>query len=484
MLSVSNLSGNVSYDYDVLGQLVSETNGSTTYEYAYDLKGNITGRKTVSNEAVVVTDTFTYGAEAWEDRLTGYNNQTITYDSIGNPTSYLGATLTWRGRELSGYSKGNKQISYSYDVDGMRYQKIVKNNGTESARYDYVYSDGKLILLTHTANGIANTARFIYDSFGEVRGFILNNTSAYLYLKNGQGDIAAIVDESGGILVRYTYNAWGMVEFIVPFGVDPAVTTVLATVSPFTYRGYCYDFDIGMYYLQSRYYDPQICRFINADSTDYLGATGTLLSYNLFAYCENDAVDCVDETGTWAAKGHKQLTKDVASEVFCLHYLDKICNYNVEMDEKYPPFPPFIHPIRGEWSWIKNQKYHFNRSSNWKEEDTRVTCATEFLKKAIKKWKANKKIDGLKYLGYALHCVQDISAHGNVGVGDAIASHALKKGYDNFDYDWVDDTRQKVTKTKKYARKKEALELTTVIVLIFILKTDSKNYSCKKCDKK
>lgn len=53
-----------------------------------------------------------------------------------------------------------------------------------------------------------------------------------------------------------------------------------------------------MYYLQSRYYDPEICRFINADSTDYLGATGTLLSYNLFAYCENDGVNFVDETGT------------------------------------------------------------------------------------------------------------------------------------------------------------------------------------------
>ncbi len=241
----------------------------------------------------------TYGATAWKDRLTGYNNGTITYDTIGNPTSYLGATLTWRGRELSSYSKNGKQISYSYDVDGMRYQKIVKNNGTETARYDYVYSDDKLILLTHTANGVANTARFIYDSFGEPRGFILNNSASYLYLKNGQGDITAIVDENGEILVRYTYNAWGAVEFIVPFGIDPSVTTVLATVSPFTYRGYFYDFDLGLYYLQSRYYDPEICRFINADSTDYLGATGTLLSYNLFAYCENDPVDWIDPSGCY-----------------------------------------------------------------------------------------------------------------------------------------------------------------------------------------
>ncbi|MBQ8183741.1 MAG: hypothetical protein IJ025_07590 [Clostridia bacterium] len=72
----------------------------------------------------------------------------------------------------------------------------------------------------------------------------------------------------------------------------------LSQINPFTYRGYCYDYDIGVYYLQSRYYDPEICRFINADSTDYLGATGTLLSYNLFAYCENDGVNCVYVTGT------------------------------------------------------------------------------------------------------------------------------------------------------------------------------------------
>lgn len=301
--SVQNLSGTTSYVYDELGQLVSETNGTTTYEYAYDSKGNISSRKSYSGETLVDTDTFTYGATVWEDRLTGYNNGTITYDTIGNPTSYLGATLTWRGRELSSYSKGNKQISYSYDVDGMRYQKIVKNNGTETARYDYVYSDGKLILLTHTANGTANTARFIYDSFGEPRGFILNNTASYLYLKNGQGDITAIVDESGAVLLTYTYTAWGEITYSATSMQSMLLAATLSNVNPFTYRGYCYDFDLGLYYLQSRYYDPQICRFINADSTDYLGATGTLLSYNLFAYCENDPVDKVDPRGTISFQG-------------------------------------------------------------------------------------------------------------------------------------------------------------------------------------
>ncbi|MGN1316456.1 MAG: RHS repeat domain-containing protein [Acutalibacteraceae bacterium] len=300
--SVPNLSGASQYVYDELGQLVREVAGSTTYEYAYDSKGNISSRKTYSNGTLTKTDTFTYGADSWEDRLTGYGNKTIAYDEIGNPTSYLGATLTWRGRELAGYSKGNKQISYSYDVDGMRYRKTVTENNDVTAVYDYVYSDGKLILLTYTANGVSNTARFIYDSLGDLRGFILNNTAAYIYLKNAQGDITAIVDENGQVLLTYSYTAWGKVTYSATSMESLALAATLSNVNPFTYRGYCYDYDIGMYYLQSRYYDPEICRFINADSTDYLGATGTLLSYNLFAYCENDGVNYVDVKGCVSSK--------------------------------------------------------------------------------------------------------------------------------------------------------------------------------------
>ncbi len=299
--AVSNITGLSSasqYIYDEAGQLVKEINGADYTEYAYDSKGNISTRKVYSNNTLVSTDNYTYGSETWEDRLTGYNNKTITYDDIGNPTSYLGATLTWRGRELESYTKGNIQISFSYDVDGMRYQKVVKTNGVETSRYDYVYSEGSLILITFTADNVSDTARFIYDSYGEPRGFILNNTAAYLYLKNAQGDITGIVNENGEIILTCSYDAWGRVNFGSTDMAHMTLAAKLSQINPFTYRGYCYDYDIGMYYLQSRYYDPEICRFINVDSTDYLGATGTLLSYNLFAYCENDGVNFVDKTGT------------------------------------------------------------------------------------------------------------------------------------------------------------------------------------------
>ena len=294
------------YVYDEAGQLVREDKNKNnneiiqkTWTYEYDANGNITKRKTYNYTVagtepttLISTDTFTYATGTWEDRLVSYNGQSIVYDNIGNPTTYLGATLTWHGRELLGYSKGENSYYYSYDVDGMRYQKVVNKNGVETARYNYVYADGQLILLSYTTGGTTQNAKFIYSSAGEVLGFIVDGVSQYLYVKNLQGDIVAIVNETGVPVVRYIYDAWGNVTITTDSGYEN-----LINLSPFAYRGYCYDNDIKMYYLQSRYYDPQICRFINADSSEYLGATETVLSYNLFAYCENDPVDYDDETG-------------------------------------------------------------------------------------------------------------------------------------------------------------------------------------------
>lgn len=71
----------------------------------------------------------------------------------------------------------------------------------------------------------------------------------------------------------------------------------IANKNPFRYRGYYYDTETGLYYLQSRYYDPEVCRFINSDDVNFIGATGTVGSYNAFAYCENEPINCVDLFG-------------------------------------------------------------------------------------------------------------------------------------------------------------------------------------------
>ena len=77
------------------------------------------------------------------------------------------------------------------------------------------------------------------------------------------------------------------------------MAATLGADNPFRYRGYYYDNESGFYYLQSRYYDPATGRFLNADDTAYIGASGTILGYSLFAYCENNPVSYMDSTGNW-----------------------------------------------------------------------------------------------------------------------------------------------------------------------------------------
>ena len=118
----------------------------------------------------------------------------------------------------------------------------------------------------------------------------------FWFEKNLQGDVVAIYNNSGVKLASYIYDAWG--NFTVTYTNGGAATA--AQYNPFTYRSYYYDDETGFYYVSSRYYDPEIGRFINADDIDYLGADGSPLSYNLFAYCMNNPVNRFDVNGNWS----------------------------------------------------------------------------------------------------------------------------------------------------------------------------------------
>ena len=130
---------------------------------------------------------------------------------------------------------------------------------------------------------------YTYDN-DEVLGFIYNGTP-YYYLKNQQGDVLSIVDANNNVVSSYTYDAWGGVL---------SATGSMANVNPIRYRSYYYDKETNLYYLQSRYYDPETGRFLNADDIANLGADGSILSYNLFAYCLNNPVNRFDVDGNWS----------------------------------------------------------------------------------------------------------------------------------------------------------------------------------------
>ena len=287
------------YTYDDLGQLIKESPGfgGYIYNYTYDNAGNITKIQVSSTNSVLYPATyvknFEYSDSAWGDLLVAVNNSSIAYDNIGNPTTYYnGFTFTWEGRRLVGATKGADTYSFTYNEDGLRTSKT-KNGVTTN----YYYS-GSLLVKEESST---QTIVYLYDANGSPVGFKYRTPSCaedvwdeYFYEKNMFGDIVAVYNASGTKLISYTYDAWG--NFTTSYHNGGASTT--ATNNPYTYRGYYYDSDLELYYLQSRYYDSNTCRFINADEM-MSGVNGSLKGFNLYAYCFNNPVMMTDSEGNW-----------------------------------------------------------------------------------------------------------------------------------------------------------------------------------------
>ena len=159
--------------------------------------------------------------------------------------------------------------------------------------YDYYWNDCKLYGMTITKGSSITTLMFAYDSEGMPFAMSYNGT-LYYYCTDVQGNVLGIIDEYG-LCAYYRYDAWGNILTIDAASTAP-YNAIMA--NPLRYRGYIYDTETELYYLQSRYYDPAIGRFLNADDVSYIGATGTVLSMNLISYCENDTVNMFDPEGT------------------------------------------------------------------------------------------------------------------------------------------------------------------------------------------
>ena len=278
---IDSFDGITEYEYDALGQLKTETvNGTVVNNMTYDNYGNITEKNGV---------VYQYGNAVWKDLLTQVGtgaNSTITYDANGNPTTYLGHTLTWeKGRQLKKFDS----IEYTYNANGIRTSK--KGNGV---LHTYTIDGTKILRETWGENTLVP----LYDNEDSVCG-ILYNSVPYYFIKNLQGDVIAIVDKDAQTVARYSYDAWGAVTSAVTY-TELTKNVDIATINPFRYRGYYYDEETGLYYVSSRYYDPEIGRWLNSDDPMFLGATGSITSYNLYVYCENNPIDMVDLTGNIA----------------------------------------------------------------------------------------------------------------------------------------------------------------------------------------
>ncbi|MGI6746446.1 MAG: RHS repeat-associated core domain-containing protein [Acutalibacteraceae bacterium] len=254
--------------------------------------------------SVVDTISYTYDG-TWKDKLVSFGGKALTYDAIGNPLTYDGYTFDWNGRILNSITGNSKTLNFKYNENGLRTEKKVTQNSITTT-YSYIWHDQKLV----SQSDGTNTFYFFYnDSKYAPDGFVLNGTDNYLYTKNLQGDITGIADSNGSIVTTYTYDAWGKI-----ISVTGSQSTTIGTANPFRYRGYYYDTETELYYLQSRYYNPEWDRFLNADSTDYLGYGG-FVSYNLFAYCENNPVSYFDYYGSFKGVYHYESTRDIAKKI-------------------------------------------------------------------------------------------------------------------------------------------------------------------------
>lgn len=293
------------YAYDHLGQLIRENNPYTnkTYTYTYSIAGNMISCKqyafTTSSTLGTVEEskTYSYGSG---NRITSFNGRSITYDGAGNPLSWNGRSLSWEGNKLVSYTVGPSLNGFTYYENG-----LLATRGTYESVTDttfYYDANGRLIyeISKNRLDGITTSKlTYLYDASGSIIGFaradvgnISNLGTCYYYGKNAQGDVIHIFDSEGNIVARYNYDAWGNCTIASDTsGVN------IANINPIRYRSYYYDTYSGWYYLQSRFYDPSVGRFISPDDLSYLGANGDLLSYNLYAYCSNNPVNYSDPSG-------------------------------------------------------------------------------------------------------------------------------------------------------------------------------------------
>ena len=299
------------YTYDAQGQLVSEKNSSkTTFLYAYDTAGNI---RSITKDGTV-TKSFGYTNPSWPDLLTSvtsgsttreiqYEGQTRSDDGVvsgdpisGNPITYYNGkeyTFTWtKGRQLAKAVVDGKTVEYTYDMSGVRTSKTV--NGTT---YNYTTLSGKVMRQQWGSKSL----EFVYDDGNQPFAMIYNDgstTTLYYYVLNAQGDVIALLNANGALVASYNYGAWGNYSVHDKDGKKNTSTSFIGHINPLRYRGYYYDRETRLYYLQSRYYDFANCRFINADAYATTNA-GSFLSCNMFAYCGNNPVNRADQSGTF-----------------------------------------------------------------------------------------------------------------------------------------------------------------------------------------
>jgi len=367
--------------------------------------------------------------------------------------------------QLVRFEENDAVSTYVYRPDGLRLSKTV--NGV---RTTHVWCMGNIVLEQNANGGVKN--RFVRGA----RGQLVRSEHHGWYLFNVRGDVVQRVDNAGNMLHAYRYTAFGN-----------ELNPVASDTNRFRFAGEYWDAHRGEYYLRARSFNPRTGRFTTPDpwwglhnmqfGTNPVTRNGRLMpnqwaimqAGNLFVFGVNNPVRWTDPLGLWTKDIHEELTRlaleligaDTGMEDLFASFMDSIVAGNRGVD--YPPYRAL------RWWSESAQSRHFNRNSA-NATDSRLVWAEHYLTAAINLWlmadmlsvdnwftaqdRLDMQMNALYLLGRGLHSIQDIEAHGNIGMGlrGALFAAHVDPRTDSRYYDWSSSSRRWVTSSTEQAR--------------------------------
>ncbi len=294
---------NCSYKYDINNQLIEDSSYLGTKYYTYYDDGSINTIQYLTNNE---TNTYSYIYQnGLLTEITKNGNEYIQLgynenrDCILYKKNNVQSSFDWCENKLTAVSDFNKTILFEYsNINGKRYQKIFSNrdlNVSYSVRY---YYDDNLLIKEEREN---ESIIYLYDEQGLYGFSIIKNGILYrnfYYIKNFDNSVMGIIDDDYRLIGKYNYDAYGNHEIISEnINVLQSYTNEqIMEMNPIRYKGYYYDVETQLYLVSSRYYSPELCRFISPDSVDYLDPS-SINGLNLYAYCNNDPINYADPSG-------------------------------------------------------------------------------------------------------------------------------------------------------------------------------------------
>ncbi len=331
---------------------ISNSNPQKTIHFSYDTFARLTSYSEVS---------YTYDSEGNATENTDIE-LTIPYDSYGNPLKYIGegidketiiADLTWYGNQLESAiiydgSSPYQKITFAYDENGYRINKTVfeyssnTKTFTETLQTNYFWENGNLtgIQLANIDNDASTYAYtyILYDNTGVPYGIIVPTGLSYYFLRDASDSVRGLVSSTGEIIAYYMYDAFGSTSIAVKndsLG-EAIVNLITALYNPCTYKGYLYDYELGIYFIQNKCYSPKVGRFLSECSLETLTQPkDEPLDVNLHLFCNNNPVNNFDANAEWGRDKFTfasdksygiqvEMSKSFLSRPFCTLYASKI----------------------------------------------------------------------------------------------------------------------------------------------------------------